>query len=326
MASINKRGEGQWQVKVRKKGYKTISKTLPTKSKAEQWARLVESEMDRGIFMSTTEAETILLSELLDQYEKEIAPTKKSENHIKYTLKFLNKSLGHLTLAAITPGTVKEFRDYRLETVSNDTSRKELLLLGRVLKVAQKEWDIYLPRGNPVDSISIPSKGKARDRRLEFGEEEQLLRYAEEYGGYIKVIIQLAIETGARRSELGEMRWENIKLSNRTATFLDTKNGDDRTIPLSSKAIEIFKSFPRKITGDVFSIRSDSITQAFGRICKLADIEDLRFHDLRHEATSRFFEMGLSIMEVSSITGHKDLAMLKRYTHLKAEDLAQKLK
>jgi len=276
--------------------------------------------------MSTTQAETILLSELLDQYEKEIAPTKKSENHIKYILKFLKKSLGHLTLAAITPGTVKEFRDYRLESVSNDTSRKELLLLGRVLKVAQKEWDIYLPRGNPVDSIAIPAKGKARDRRLEFGEEEQLLRYAEEYGGYIKVIIQLAIETGARRSELGELRWENINLKKRTATFLDTKNGDDRTIPLSSKAIEIFKSFPRQINGDVFSIRSDSITQAFGRVCKLANIEDLRFHDLRHEATSRFFEMELSIMEVSSITGHKDLAMLKRYTHLKAEDLARKLK
>ena len=74
MASINKRGEGQWQAKVRKKGYKTISKTLPTKAKAEQWSRMVESEMDRGIFMSTTQAETILLSELLDQYEKEIAP------------------------------------------------------------------------------------------------------------------------------------------------------------------------------------------------------------------------------------------------------------
>ena len=171
----------------------------------------------------------------------------------------------------------------------------------------------------------MPTKGKARDRRLEPGEEEKLLKYAEKYGGHIKVIIQLAIETGARRSELGELRWENIKLSSRTATFIDTKNGDNRTIPLSSKAIEIFKSFPRQITGDVFSIRSDSITQAFGRICKLADIEDLRFHDLRHEATSRFFEMGLSIMEVSSITGHKDLAMLKRYTHLKAEDLAKKL-
>ena len=114
MASINKRGEGQWQAKVRKKGYKTISKTLPTKAKAEQWSRMVESEMDRGIFMSTTKAETMLLSELLEQYEKEVAPTKKSEGEIKYKLKLLKKSLGHLTLAAITPGVIKEFRDYRL--------------------------------------------------------------------------------------------------------------------------------------------------------------------------------------------------------------------
>lgn len=309
MASINKRGEGQWQAKVRKKGYKTVSKTLPTKAKAEQWARLTESEMDRGIFLSTYEAETTLLSELLDQYEKEIAPTKKSEAEIKYRLKLLKKTLGHIVLAAITPGTIKEFRDYRLETVKGDTVRKDILLLSRVLKVAQKEWDIYLPRGNPVDSISIPAKGNARDRRLAPGEEE-LLKYAEEYAGYIKAIIQLAIETGARRSEPGKLRWENIKLSNRTATFIDTKNADDRTIPLSTKAIETFKSFPRQITGDVFPIRSDSITQAFGRICKLAKIKGLRFHDLRHEATSRFFEMGLSIMEVSSTTGHKDLAML----------------
>ena len=69
-----------------------------------------------------------------------------------------------------------------------------------------------------------------------------------------------------------------------------------------------------------------TITQAFDRVCKRAGIEDLRFHDLRHEATTRFFELGLSIMEVSSITGHKDLAMLRRYTHLKAEDLAKKLR
>lgn len=325
MASINKRGEGQWQAKIRKKGYKTISKTFSTKAKAEQWTRLVESEMDRGIFMSATEAENTLLSELLAQYAKEVAPTKKSADNIIYRLNLLDKALGHLVLAAITPGTVKEFRDYRLETVKNETVRKDILLLGRVLKVAQKEWDIYLPRGNPVESIAIPPKGKARDRRLKAEEEEKLLQAAEQYGGNIKVLIQLAIETGARRGELQALRWENIKLNNRTATFIDTKNGDDRTIPLSSKAITIFKSLPRQITGQVFTMRADAITKAFIRVCKRAEIEDLRLHDLRHEATSRFFEMGLSIMEVSSITGHKDLAMLKRYTHLKAEDLAKKL-
>lgn len=325
MASINKRGAGQWQAKVRKKGYQTVSKTLPTKAKAEQWARLTESEMDRGIFLSTAESETTLLSEILKRYEKEVAPTKKSSRDIKSRLRLLDQAMGHLVLAAITPSTIKEYRDYRLETVKSDTIRKDLSLLSRVIKTAQKEWDIYLPRGNPVDSITTPAKGKARDRRLQPGEEEKLIKMAEKYGGNIKHFILLAIETAARRSELVSLRWENINLKKRTATFIDTKNGDDRMIPLSSKAIDILKSLPRQISGQVFLIRSDSITKAFTRICKTAEIKNLRFHDLRHEATSRFFEMDLSIMEVSSITGHKDLTMLKRYTHLRAEDLVKKL-
>lgn len=325
MASITKRGDGQWQVKVRKKGYQTTSKTLATKAKAEQWARLVESEMDRGIFLSTTEAETTLLSELLKKYLKEVAPALKSIQTIQYRINMLDHALGHLVLAAITPGVIKEFRDYRLESVSTETSRKDLLLLSRIFKIAQKEWDIYLPRGNPLDAVSLPAKCKARERRLEPGEEQIILQGACEYGGYLELFIKLAIETGARQAEIANLRWENIKLPNRTATFIDTKNGDDRTIPLSSKTIEIFKSLPRQINGAVFPIKSSTISQAFTRVCQRAGIKDLRFHDLRHEATSRFFEIGLSIMEVSSITGHKDLAMLKRYTHLKAEDLAKKL-
>ncbi|ASF49079.1 site-specific integrase [Methylophaga nitratireducenticrescens] len=112
----------------------------------------------------------------------------------------------------------------------------------------------------------------------------------------------------------------------RTAKLLDTKNGENRTVPLSPVALKILESIPRNINGRVFSIKADSITTAFDRCCRRAHIESLRFHDLRHEATNRFFEKGFNLMEVSSITGHKDLAMLKRYTHLKAEDLAENLK
>lgn len=325
MATITKRGEGQWQAKIRKRGYKTQSKTFQTKARAEKWARMVESEMDRGVFLSTTEAETTLLSELFSQYAEEVAPTKKSEVDIKCRLRLLDKHLGHLVLAAITPGVVKEYRDYRLEKVKGETIRKEVLLLGRVLKIAQKEWDIYLPRGNPVESISLPSKSKARDRRLEHGEEERLIKVANEYGNSIAEIIILAIETGMRRGELVKMEWNNIDLKSRTALLLDTKNTEDRKVPLSSRAMGILTSLPRHISGKVFPRRADSITKAFDRICKRAEIEGLTFHDLRHEATSRFFELGLGIMEVSAITGHKDLRMLKRYTHLKAEDLAKKL-
>ena len=171
----------------------------------------------------------------------------------------------------------------------------------------------------------MPPKGKGRDRRLEPGEETKLLEAATEYSGFIKDIIVLALETGARRGELANLQWSYINFSKRTVILKDTKNTDDREAPLSTKAIEVIKRQPRHITGMVFPIRGDSITKAFGRVCKSAELNDLRFHDLRHEATSRFFEKGFETMEVSAITGHKDLGMLKRYTHLKAEDLARKL-
>jgi integrase len=325
MATITKRGKEPWQSKVRKKGYPVQSKTFTTKAQAERWSRLVESEMDRGIFLSTTEAENTLLSDLIDRYKAEIVPTKKSQRAILSRLKTVGDAMGHLALAAISPITIKEFRDYRLESISSESVRKELSIISILLNTCQKEWGIYLPRGNPVKSITMPSPGKARDRRLEEQEEKTILKAAHEYGGLIADIIIIAINTGMRRSEITALKWKNINLQKRTARLLDTKNGDDRTIPLNSDAVAVFKKQARNLNGYVFNIRPDSITQAFERICKSVKIKNLRFHDLRHEATSRFFELGLNIMEVSSITGHKDLAMLKRYTHLKAEDLVKKI-
>ncbi len=105
----------------------------------------------------------------------------------------------------------------------------------------------------------------------------------------------------------------------------DSKTGDPRRVPLSSRALAVLDALPRRLDGKVWGMRADSITQAFDRACRRAAIDDLRFHDLRHEATSRLFEKGFNPMEVSAITGHKTLQMLKRYTHLRAEDLAKRL-
>lgn len=314
-----------WQSKVRKKGYPAQSKTFPSKSQAEKWSRLIESEMDRGKFLSTNEAETTLFSDLGKIYKKEVVPTKKSQKDLLSRIKTVSGAIGHLPLAAITPLTIKEYRDYRLETVSSGSVRKELSFISVILTLCQKEWDIYLPRGNPVSSIKVPSPDKARTRQLEDNEEDILIEEAEKYGGPIADIIKITINTAMRRSEITSLNWKNINLKDRTATLLDTKNGDDRTIPLNSTVISILKNLPRHINDHVFSIKPNSISQAFERICNRTGIENLRFHDLRHEATSRFFELGLNVMEVSSITGHKDLAMLKRYTHLKAADLVKKL-
>nr|WP_226832489.1 site-specific integrase [Acidithiobacillus sulfurivorans] len=173
---------------------------------------------------------------------------------------------------------------------------------------------------NPVLSVRKPSPGKARDRRLSPIEEKKLLG---ECTPSLKAIILFALETGMRRGEIRKMLWKDVDLNKCTAQLFDTKNGEDRTIPLSSRAVNVLKSLPRNINGKVFP--GADISHTFAAACKRAGIEDLRFHDLRHEATSRLFEKNLNPMQVAAITGHKTLQMLKRYTHLRAEDLAKLL-
>ncbi len=325
MATIRKRETGSWEASIRKKGSRPIYKSFKTKAAAERWAREAETEIERGTFISTQTAETTLFKDLIQRYLKEVLPTKKSQRQVISQAKGISNSLGNFSIAALTPQILANYRDTRLKSVTKHTVRKDLLLIRRILTHAQKEWEIYLPRGNPITSISVPTQPKGRDRRLNGNEYELLLSGAQEYGGQIKNVIITAIETGMRRGEITKLQWQNINFQNHTAILLDTKNTEDRTIPLSSKVIAILKSLKPKESGSVFCMQPDSITRAFERICKRLEILDLRFHDLRHEATSRFFEKGLSIMEVSSITGHKDLAMLRSYTHLKAEDLVNKL-
>ena len=325
MATLTKRNDKQWQAKVRKKGFPSVSKTFPTKAAAQRWSREVETDMDKGSYVSLSVAETTTLNSILERYLDEEVPKKKSIADHKSRIRRLDREFGHLFLIALTPALVRKFRDERLEYVKSGTVRKDISLLGRVLKLAITEWDIYLPMGNPIDSVKLPPKGGSRDRRFIGQEQAFLLGEARKYGGLIESIINLALETGARRGEIQRLRWENINLKKSTAFLLDTKNGEDREIPLSNTAIHILLAQPRNLNGRVFDIQPDSITKAFRRVCDSASINDLWFHDLRHEATSRFFEKGLDIMEVSSITGHKDLRMLRNYTHLKAENLVEKI-
>jgi integrase len=128
-----------------------------------------------------------------------------------------------------------------------------------------------------------------------------------------------------RQGELVGLRWEHIDLTRQIAHLPDTKNGESRTVPLSSTAISVLRSLPNGTCHVFPGLTTEAFKRAYIRAVRRAGIENLRFHDLRHEATTRLFEKGLNIMEVASITGHKDLRMLRRYTHLKAEDLAKKL-
>lgn len=323
MASINKRGPYQWQVKIRRKGYPQQSKTFESEDEAKKWARMIESEMDRGVFVCQAEAEKTTLEEALKRYKKEITPDKKGKKQEESRINVLSRSsLAPRYLASIRGTDIAKYRDERLENRSPITVNNELILLSHLYTVARKEWGMEGLR-NPVTDIRKPKQPSGRDRRLQPGEEEKLLKHALPN---LKPMIVIALETAMRLGELVTLRWENVRLAKRIAYLPETKNGAARTVPLSTRAIAEFKALPRRIDGRIFGYSTNySGSHAFSSLVKKLGIKDLRFHDLRHEATSRLFEIGLNPMEVASITGHKTLQMLKRYTHLRAEDLAEKL-
>jgi integrase len=292
---------------------------------AEAWAATIESEMVRGIFRSTAEAERTTFEELLVRYEKEVSPLKKGYIQELSKLQVIKRAgISKYSVAKIGGKELAEYRDARLEKVSPKTVRNDLVLIGHVFKVAMQDWGMVLPHGNPIDAVRKPKVGNnKRDRRLVGFEEELLIEGCRAYGGEIESIVLLALETGMRRGEIAALTWSNI---NKDFVHLpDTKNDEPRDVPLSTRARKVLSDLPRRLDGQVFTMKPDSITRAFDRICKRLKIEGLRFHDLRHEATSRFFELGLNPMQVSAITGHKTIQMLSRYTHLKASDLAKML-
>ncbi|MHB1529973.1 MAG: tyrosine-type recombinase/integrase [Acidiferrobacteraceae bacterium] len=298
-----------------------MARTFDTKTQAQAWAATVESEIARGVYVSRAEAETTTLGDLIDRYEREIAVHKKGAQIERYRLnQFRQHPLSHRSVASIRGVDLAAWRDARLKKASPATVGREMNILGHIFETARKEWGLAIMM-NPLRDIRRPTAPNARTRRLQEDEEGRLLATAEAYGGEIHRVIPWAIETAMRRGEIAAMRWEHLDRKARVLLIPETKTGTPRRVPLSTRALQVLEGLPRRLDGKVWGMRPDSISQAFERVCSAAGIEGLTFHDLRHEATSRLFEKGLNPMQVAAITGHKTLQMLKRYTHLRAEDL-----
>ena len=325
MATFRKRS-GSWQALVKKKGFGQIARTFDTKAAAEAWAKVTEAEMVRGVFISRKEAENTTLSEALDRYEREVSSSKKGHRREKTRISiWKNHPLAKRVLASIRGNDMASYRDDRLKTgYSANTVRLELAIISHLFEIARKEWGME-GLTNPVKAIRMPSPPAGRDRRLQPGELEKLLESSSEE---LSQVIRFALETAIRRGELAGMAWDMVDLKKRTVTLPETKNGQKRIVPLSSVAVAILKERlnTRRIDGKVWDIGLDAISQDFAKACQKTGISGLHFHDLRHEATSRLFEKGFDKMEVRTITGHKTLQMLARYTHLRAEDLVEKMK
>lgn len=340
MATFDLRKSGWWQAKIRRKGFPTTSKTFRTKTEAEAWARSVETDMDKGAFVSMSDAERTTFRDLLKRFREEFAPMHyRKRDDEKEAWRFqcarLEEYFGDYSLIAIDQKVVARFRDQRLKPpvgsdrkpVSESTVRKEVFMLSKILGFAQTECGITLPRGNPVEKIRKPTDGRARDRRLNSEEWERLeAQFKRSRNPFLWPAVQLAVETAMRQGELLGLCWEQTDQKRRLAFLTETKNGEARAVPLSSKALDVLRALPRAIKGPVLPVERLTLYHAFIAAAKRAGIEDYTFHDLRHEALSRLAERGdFSVLELAAVSGHKTLQMLKRYTHLQTENLAKKL-
>lgn len=331
MASIRARKDRDgivigWQCQVIRKGFPQQTKTFPSKAQAAAWAAVVESEMTRGVWRDRSESEHTTLSDALDRYEREISVTKKgAEREASAIAQIKESPLAGRMLASIQGKDLAGYRDQLLNAQYAPASiRRRFAVISHLYTIAAKEWGMP-GLVNPVHLVRIPKNDDARDRRLMDNEESRLLEAAEAYGHPLPSVIRFAMETAMRRGEIAAMQWKHLDAKAHVLAVPDTKTDTPRRVPLSTTALAVLEGLPRRIDGLIWGVRADSITQAFDRACKRAAIEDLRFHDLRHEATSRLFEKGLNPMQVAAITGHKTLQMLKRYTHLRAEDLVKML-
>ena len=323
MATIRLR-KGKYQVQIRKGSYPPQSKTFNTKQEAATWAREAEAHLYQGVNELVLD-KSLILENLITRYREQITPQKKGRDQETRRLNLLIRDpISKTKLVEMSPALFARFRDRRLKDGIR-TCHYDLVLLRHILKVAKFEWGISLQE-NPLDFVRNPPTSKPRDRTLAPEEYKSLkAALAGTRSVYLEPLMDLAIQTGMRRGELLKIKWQDLDLEERTLQLYDTKNGEDRKVPLTTTAASILTEWSSS-SKRIFPITSVAVRQSWDRLVKRAGISNLHFHDLRHEAISRFLEMGLSVPEVALISGHKDPRMLFRYTHLRAEDVVRKLK
>jgi integrase len=326
VATLRKRSNGHWQARVRKAN-QNITKTFINKFDAERWAKQIEVEIQKGSYTNLILAERTTFAEIIERYIDEVLPTMRGGKADYIRLKALAKRpIAKLSMVALTPQKIAQHRDERLKEIAPATVIRELSYFSSIINHARKEWGIHI--NNPIALVAKPKNPQGRSRILDMAETDALFEALRPIGRrsiWMLPLVKLALETAMRRSELLGLHWKHVDLQKRTIFLQLTKNGTSRTVPLSTQAIQILVEIPRNLDGRVFPLTHEVVSQAFNRARKQAGVKDVRFHDLRHMAITRLAEKLPNLIELSAVSGHKSLAMLKRYYHPSAEQLATKL-
>lgn len=326
MSSIRKRGK-RWRAEVRKGGV-AESRTFASKIEAERWAIGLEAEIVSG---KTGETPRKTFGELLERYGKEVSTTKRGS---KWELARIG-AIQAIPLAQTMIGDLEgrhfsAWRDARLRDVSGATVRREMTLLNHALNISVREWN-WLTE-NPMAHIKRPADSKARDRRISADEIERICLAA----GYerdqtpgtltarVAAAFLFAIETAMRVSEIIRLEWKHIDIDQRTAHLPTSKNGSSRDVALSREAVRLLEQLP-KVGQQAFGLSSTSSTDTlFRKIKDRASIEELHFHDTRHEAITRLAKK-LDVLPLARMVGHRNIKELMTYYNATAAEIAERL-
>ena len=339
MATIRKRvgknGRQTYQVQVRVKGYPTQSKTFTLRKQAEQWARQTEAAIDEGRHFTKAEAKKHTLAEAIDRYINKVLPSKRDKANQGRQLQWWREQFGNRLLADLTPALLSEYKErlssqitHRGKQRSPASVNRYLAVLSHLFSVAVTEWGWL--EDNPLRKVRKLKEPKGRIRFLSDSERYRLLETCQKsMNTALYPIVVLALSTGARKSEIMSLRWRDVDLTEGRAIVYETKNNETKSLPITGKALNLLKEHGkvrRLDTELVFPNKSGenpiNIAKAWHTALENAEIEDFRFHDLRHTAASYLAMNGATLAEIAEVLGHKTLEMVKRYAHLSEQHKA----
>ena len=337
MANIEKRvsadGDITYRVKVRIKGFPTQTATFVRITDAKDWAKITEGAIKDRRYFKNNESKKRTLGELIDRYIDDVLPTKpKSETKQKSQLLWWKENLGAYFLIDITPAMIVEQRDKLAKKATRlgkkytpATVNRYLAALSHAFTIAMNDWGWI--EDSPMRKVSKPKESRGRVRFLSDGERKSLLEACKVSDSqYLYLVVVLAMSTGMRLSEILNLTWNDVNLADKYLILHETKNGERRRVALASAAYDGLKKmsklrridtkllFPHanpRLKDQPFDMR-----KPWDYAIATAEIEDFRFHDLRHTAASYLAMNGASLAEIAEVLGHKTLQMVKRYAHL----------
>lgn len=344
MATFTKLSSGSWRVQIRRKG-RYVSETFLRREDARRWALEAERQADRGETPNKSRiARLKTFGELVDLHIEDMSAVGKAPRRSKAaTLEMLKRRLGKLKMVEIDRQRLIKFgRDRSAEGCGPVTLGIDIGAIKLVLSHAAAVHGLPV-QIEPIDLARIAlkrlhliGKGKERDRPPTQDELDRLIAHFEGKPRQIAPVgrlIRFAVATAMRQDEICSVRWSDIEARTRMLTIRDRKDsrnkaGNHQRIPLFAATgydawalVEEQRAIRSNEDDRIFPYNGRSVGTAFRRGCRDLEIDDLHFHDLRHEGTSRLFEAGFTIEQVALVTGHKDWKMLRRYTHLKPEAL-----